>query len=64
MEGGNWKGSGIAGNGEVKFRCGEGPERWLDSLENKWKSAIDRGEEKGGISRTRQRPGIREVPKN
>lgn len=32
--------------------------------ENEWKSAIDRGEEVGGISRARQRPGIKEVPKN
>jgi hypothetical protein len=34
-----------------------GQERWLDCHENEWKSATDRGEEVGGISRMRQRHG-------
>jgi hypothetical protein len=50
---------------ECRIRCGEGQETSLDSHENRWKSATDRGEEVGGgISRMRQTPGIREVPKN
>jgi hypothetical protein len=32
--------------------------------ENEYKSMIDRGEEVEGNSRTRQRLGVREVPKN
>jgi hypothetical protein len=38
-------------------------ERWLDGHGNEWKFATNGGEEVGGISRTRQRPKIREVPK-
>jgi hypothetical protein len=33
---------------------------WADSHENKWKSSADRSAEVAGISRTRQRHGIRE----
>lgn len=33
-------------------------------MENEWQTATDPGEEVAGISRTRQRPGLREVPKN
>ena len=51
MERGNWKGE------EVQ-------ERWIDGHENEWKYATDRGEEEGGISKMRQRSGIREVPKH
>ena len=47
-----------------RIRFGEGQEKWPDSQDNEWNSANDRGEEVVGISRTIQRPGIREVPKN
>ena len=47
----------------VRIRCGKGPKRWLDGHENEWKSEIDRGEEVRGISRMRERPGIREDPR-
>lgn len=43
----------------LRIRYKEGQERWLDGHDNEEKSATDRGEEVGGISRTRQRPGIR-----
>ena len=46
------------GNRGFRIRCGEGQERWLDGHENEWKSATDRGEEVGSISRARLRPGI------
>jgi hypothetical protein len=54
------------GRGLWGFSIGyrEGQERWLDSRENEWKSATDGGEEVEGISRMRQRPRIRDVPKN
>ena len=52
------------GNAEFKIRCGEGQERWLDGHKSRWKFVAFRGEEVGGISRMRQRPGIREMPKN
>jgi hypothetical protein len=42
----------------LKIRC-ERQERWLDAYDNRWKSATDRG-----ISRIRQRPGIKKEPKN
>lgn len=51
------------GNGGFRVRCGEGQERWLDDHKNEWKSAADSGKEVGGIYRTRQRPGKKEVPK-
>jgi hypothetical protein len=34
-----------------------------DGHENEWKSATDQSEEVQGISRTRQRPGMRDMPK-
>jgi hypothetical protein len=37
----------------------EKPKRWLDGHENEWKSAADNSEEVWGISRMRQRPGIK-----
>ena len=42
----------------------EGQEIWPYGHENEWKSATDGGEEVRAISRMRQRPGIREAPKN
>ena len=54
----------MEGNEGFRSRCGEGEERWLDGHENEWKSATDGGEEVRAISRMRQRPGIREAPKN
>lgn len=51
--------------GGFRIRCGEGQDRWPDSHENEWKSTTDEGEVVcGGISRMRQRPGIRKAPKN
>jgi hypothetical protein len=37
---------------------------WPDGHENEWKSTTDGNREIGNISRKRQRPGIREAPKN
>jgi hypothetical protein len=55
MEGGNWGWGGVE-NGEEQ-------ERWPDGHENEWN--LQRvGWRGGGISRTRQGPRIREVPKN
>ena len=42
----------------------EGKERWSDGYASEWKSTTDRGEVVWGISRTGQRSGIREAPKN
>jgi hypothetical protein len=64
MEGGNWKGEGGEKGEGFRIRCGEGQERWLEDYENEWKSATDGGEEVGGISKMRQRPGIREASKS
>jgi len=44
-------------------RSGVGRDK-RDGHENEWKSATDRGGELGGISKNRQRPGIKEAPKN
>jgi hypothetical protein len=42
MEEGNRKG-GWTGEGEVRMRCGEEQEGWLDGHKNEWKSATDEG---------------------
>lgn len=47
-----------------RARCGEETDRWIDGHKNEWKSASDGVKEVKGISRRRQRPGIREVPEN
>jgi hypothetical protein len=47
-----------------RVRCGEGQERWTDGHENEWKSATKGDEHVVGISRSRQRLGVREMPKN
>jgi hypothetical protein len=61
MEGRNWEERGWEGKWGI--RCGEGEERWIDRPENEWKYASDGwGEE--AISRKRQRPGMRDPPKN
>ena len=57
-------GMGSRMEGCFRIRCGEGQERWPDSHKNEWKSASDRDGEVRGISRTWQRPLIREAPKN
>ena len=49
---------------QIRRYTGEGQERWPDGLENEWKSATDRAGEVGDTSRTIQRPGPREMPKN
>ena len=38
-------------------------ERTLDDHENEWKSTSNQGEEVGSMSRTRQRPEVREAPR-
>jgi hypothetical protein len=52
-------GSGIGG---FRIRCGERQDRWLDGLENEWKSSTGKGEEVGVTSGTTLRPRIWEVP--
>ena len=47
-----------------RIRCGEEQEGWPNSHENELKYATDEGVEVGGISRRRQRLGIRKAPKN
>jgi hypothetical protein len=51
------------GNDGFRIWCGEGPERWPDGYDNELKSETDWGGEVGGISRKRQKPGIKKVPK-
>ena len=46
--------------GGFMIKYEQGQERWPDE----WKSTLDRGDEVGDSSRTRQRPGIRKAPKN
>ena len=53
----------IRGNVRVWIRCGEEQDRWPDGHENEWNSVTDAGGEVGGISRIRQRPGIRNTPR-
>ena len=64
MEGGDWAGKEMEVMGGFKIRCGEGQERWLSGHGKEWKSATNRGEEVGDTSRTRQRPELKEAPKN
>ena len=65
MEGGNWVGKGME-RGMGVSRSGMGRDRrdGQMAMKNEWKSTTDRGEEVGGISKMRQRSGIREVPKH
>ena len=74
LEGGlewSWKSDGARelggrGNGEereIQDWVGEGQGRWPDDHENERKSATNRGNVVA-IFRKKQRPGIREVPKN
>jgi hypothetical protein len=50
--------------GYFMIRFWEGQEKWPDEHENEQKSATDRGGEVCDISRKKQRPGMREAPKN
>jgi hypothetical protein len=61
-EGGNWEEA--AWGGEWGFQDHGWGRTGLDGHESEWKSATDWGEEVGCISMMRQRPGIREAPKN
>jgi hypothetical protein len=45
-----------------RIKCEEAQEKWPDAHENEWKSATNRMR-RWDISRKRQRPGIKEVPK-
>jgi hypothetical protein len=57
-----WKGR---WEGGYRIKYGEEPEGQPDSHEDEVKPSNDRGGEVGGgISRNRERPGIREAPKN
>ena len=53
---------GLGGEG-MGSESGMGRDR-RDGHQNEWKSATGRGEEVEHTSRTRQRPGVRKVPKN